>query len=185
MDFENKLIRNSKIFLLGIVNQNYVQHSKEILTTTKRRGNCCLSGDGWCDSPGHNVKYLTYLFMVKETGKIEAMSLIKVSEVNNSNQMEKKGFTKTLQMFKDKNITPMQIRTDHHTQVCTYMRGKETSINHQFDMWHFVKNIKKKLINESQKASCKIPSKWVKSIGNHLWWTYATNEGDVEPLWEK
>ena len=74
-----------------------------------------------------------------------------------------------LQMFKDKNITPMQIRTDHHTHVCTYMREKEPGIDHQFDMWHFVKNIKKKLINASQKASCKIPSKWVKSIGNHLW----------------
>ena len=43
---------------------------------------------------------------LKETGKIAAMSLIQVSEVDNSNQMEKKGFIKTLQMFKDENITP-------------------------------------------------------------------------------
>ena len=53
--------------------------------TMKRRGNCCLSGDGQCDSPGHNGKYLTYSFMDKETGKIAAMSLIQVSEVDNSN----------------------------------------------------------------------------------------------------
>ena len=45
------------------------------------------------------------------------MSLIKVSEVDNSNQMEKNGFIKTLQMFKDENITPMQITTDRHTQI--------------------------------------------------------------------
>ena len=36
----------------------------------KRRGNCCLSGAGRCDSPRHNAKYLTYSFMDKETGKV-------------------------------------------------------------------------------------------------------------------
>ena len=65
------------------------------------------------------------------------------------------------------------------------MRDKEPGINHQFDVWHFVKNIKKKLINASQKASCKILSTWVTSIGNHLWWACATSEGDVELLREK
>ena len=43
--------------------------------------------------------------MDKETGKIATMSLIQVSEVDNSNQMEKKGFLETLQMFIDENIT--------------------------------------------------------------------------------
>ena len=71
----------------GIVNRNYGQHSKEILMTMKRRGNCYLSGDGRYDSPVHNAKYLTYSFMDKETGKIAAMSLIQVSEVHNSNPL--------------------------------------------------------------------------------------------------
>ena len=77
------------------------------------------------------------------------MSLIQVSEVDNSNQIEKKGFVKTLQMFKDENITPTQIITDRHTQIRKYTRKKEPGINHQFDVWHFVKNINKKLINVS------------------------------------
>ena len=42
---------------------------------------------------------------------------------------------------------------------------KELGINHQFDIWNFVKNINKKLINASQKASCKILSKWVNQSG--------------------
>ena len=70
-----------KKVLVGIVNRNYIQHSKEILMTMKRRGNCCLSEDGRCDSPRYNAKYLTYLFMDKETGKIAATSLIQVSEI--------------------------------------------------------------------------------------------------------
>ena len=60
--------------------------------------------------------------MDKETGKIVAMFLIQVSEVDNSNQMEKKGFIKTLQMLKGKNITPRQIATDRHTKIRKYMR---------------------------------------------------------------
>ena len=109
------------------------------------------------------------------------MSLIQVSEVQNSNQMEKKGFDKTLQMFKDENITP----TNCHTQIHKYMKEKVPGINHQFDVRYFIKNIRKRLINAIQKKSYKILSKWVKSIGNHLWWACATSEGDVELLQEK
>ena len=123
--------------------------------------------------------------MDKEIGKIAAMSLIQVSEVDNSNQMEKKGFIKTLLVLKDENITPTQITTNCHDQICKYMREKEPGINHQFDVWHFIKNINKKLINASQKASCKLLSKWVNSIVNHLWWACASSEGDVELLREK
>ena len=56
--------------------------------------------------------------------------------------MEKKGFIKTLQMFKDENITPTQITADRHTQIRKYMREKEPGRNHQFDLWNFVRNIK-------------------------------------------
>ena len=103
--------------MVDIVNQNDVQHSKEILMTIKRRCSCCLSGDGQGESPGHNTKYLTYSLTDKESDKIAAMPLIQVSEVDNSNTMgKKKGFIKTLQMFKDENITPMQVTTDQHTR---------------------------------------------------------------------
>ena len=47
-----------------------------------------------------------YSFMAKETRKIAAMSMIQVSKFDDSNQMKKKGFIKTLLMFKDKNMTP-------------------------------------------------------------------------------
>ena len=115
--------------LVGTVNRNYVQHSKGILITMKGRGNCCLIGDSRCDSRGHNAKYLTHSFMDKETDKIAAMSLIQVFGVDNLNQMEKKGFIKTLQMSKDENITPTHITTNHHTQIHKYMREKEPGIN--------------------------------------------------------
>ena len=59
------------------------------------------------------------------------MSLIQASEVDNSNQMEKKGFIEILQMFKDENITPTQITTDRLTQIRKYMREKK----HKPSVW--------------------------------------------------
>ena len=56
-----------------------------------------LAGDGRCDSPGHNAKYGTYSIMQVTTEKILDFSLVQVSEVNNSNGMEKEGLKRCLE----------------------------------------------------------------------------------------
>ena len=40
-----------------------------------------LSGDGRCDSPGHNAKYLTYSLIDKSAFKIGAFNLTQVTEM--------------------------------------------------------------------------------------------------------
>ena len=67
-----------KQYLTGIVNKNYIKMSKSMLEEVKEKGTCYLSGDGRCDSPGHNAKYLTYSFMDKNTNKIVTFSLTQV-----------------------------------------------------------------------------------------------------------
>ena len=57
-----------------------------------------LSGDGRCDSPGHNAKHLIYSFMGKSTNKIGAFSLTQVTEAGNFSRMEKMGFEKALKI---------------------------------------------------------------------------------------
>ena len=69
--------------------------------------------------------------MDKGTNKNSAISFTQVSEVVNSNQMEKKGFTKSLKMIKDEAILPKQITTDRRTQMRISMRENESSISHQ------------------------------------------------------
>ena len=49
-----------KKYLMGMVNKNYNEKSKEITEDMKKHGVYHLSGDGRCNSPGHNAKYLTY-----------------------------------------------------------------------------------------------------------------------------
>ena len=71
-----------------------------------------LIGDGRCDSPGHNAKYLTYSFVDKGTNKTGAFSLTQVTKDGHSNRMEKMGFDKALKSLKDESIIPEQIKTD-------------------------------------------------------------------------
>ena len=65
--------------------------------------------------------------------------------------MEKMGFIKTLNNLKIKGIIPTQITTDCHTQIRKFMREEEPKIEHQFDIWHFAKSIKKQLLAASKK----------------------------------
>ena len=109
-----------------------------------------LSGDGRCDSPGHHVKYLTYSFMNKSTNKIGAFSLLQVTKAGNSNRMEKMGFEKALKSLNDEGIIPEQITTDQHVQIRKYLKEEEPNVTHQFCVWHFPKNNKKKLLAASR-----------------------------------
>ena len=105
-------------YLYGIVNRNYIEKSKAILEDIlKQAKSIDLSGDGRCDSPRRNAKYLTYSFMDKGTNKIGAFSLTQVTEAGNSNRIEKIGFERALKSLKDEGIIPEQITTDRHVKI--------------------------------------------------------------------
>ena len=46
-----------KRYLAGVVQEKYCREKNSILNQLKEQGSCRLSGDGRCDSPGHNAKY--------------------------------------------------------------------------------------------------------------------------------
>ena len=70
-------------------------------------------------------------------------------------------------------------------QMWKYLKEDEPQINHQFDVWHFSKNIKSKLTATGKKSSCTALQKWTKSIINHFWWACAISEGNEQLLREK
>ena len=45
--------------------------------------------------------------------------------------------------MKDVKLNIQQITTDRHIQIKKYMREEEEDADHQFDVWHFRKNVKK------------------------------------------
>ena len=148
----------------------------------KRERDCKLSGDGRHGSPGHNPKYVTYSLMNQQTNEIVAYLVTQVTEAGNSNRVEKLSFTKvpSSKEVKQKGICVNQLTTAGDTGICKYMREKESKITQPFDVWHVVKNIKKRLHKVGKNKSCENSQKWKKSISNHFWWDYATCKGNEE-----
>jgi solute carrier family 8 (sodium/calcium exchanger) len=58
---------------------------------------------------------------------------------------------------------------------------KETNIEHEYDLWHIVKGIKKKLL--APKIAELNP--WVRAVGHHAWYSAATCDRDASVMKEK
>ena len=58
-------------------------------------------------------------------------------------------------------------------------------INLQYDVWHLLKWVVKKLSQRAKQKGCEELSPWIQSISNHLWWSAATCNGSVQLLREK
>ena len=128
-----------------------------------------LSWDGRCDSEGHNAKYLTYLLFDQSLKRVISVSLTQVTEVEGvSNKMEKTDLIEVPHEMKRNEIK--QLTTDQHLQAEKYLREQEEGIDHQFDVWHFSKSIKIKLLKFSKKKAGEELRRWIKSIFNNLWW---------------
>ena len=84
--------------------------------------------------------------MDKSTSNFGAFSLTQVTEAGNSNKTEKIGFEKALKSLKDEGIIPVQITTDRNAQITKYLKEEKLNTTHQFNVRHFAKNIKKKLL---------------------------------------
>ena len=106
-----------KKYFLGVANEAWDREHTASVSELKKQNGSFFSGDGRCDSLGHNAKYLTYSFLDQQTNKIIEISLTQVTEAGNSNRMEKYGFKKVLQSIKDSDINITQITTDRHIQV--------------------------------------------------------------------
>ena len=140
-------------------------------------------GDGRCDSPGYSAKYGTYTMMESHSNTILDFQVVHVGEVSSSNAMELEGFRKCLQrLTNDNQLNISTIATDRHVQIKKEMETKHQNINHQYDIWHFAKNIIKKLNKLAKRKKYQELGPWIQSIAHHLWWSCATCEGNPQLL---
>ena len=77
------------------------------------------------------------------------------------------------------------VATDHHVSIKSDMKCIYPDVDHQFDEWHLVKSVTKKLTEKAKKKDCSDLFPWIKSVSNHLWWCADTCNGDKELLREK
>ena len=164
-----RFTRYKKKLIIPAIHQVFVTQRQLLFDDAKGCGETDLLGDSRCDSPGYNVKYGTYTVMDKQTGIIMDMHVPHVGVTGNSARMELDGLKNVLRRLYDNVINISSSTTDRHKQVRSLLRKNQKGILHQFDVWHFAKNIKKHLLK----------------MINYFWWCCATCKCDVKLLREK
>ena len=110
-----------------MVNNHYIVQERGILQSFRGQP-LVLASDGRCDSPGHNAKYGTYSVMEVTTEKIVDFSLVQVSEVANSNAMEKEGLKRCLEFLERNGQVIDLLATDRYLTL-TNCRCPNTAKN--------------------------------------------------------
>ena len=143
-------IQQTRIF--PIVNAYYSQNQTVVAEILRQQGPLVLSGDGRCDSPGYSAKYCTYSLIDNATGLIIDNSVVQVTETGTSVGMEKEGLQRCLTTVQERlNLKIATLATDRHIQIAAFLKAAYPSINHQFDVWHLSKSVRKKLVKAGSK----------------------------------
>ncbi|XP_043926603.1 uncharacterized protein LOC122801130 [Protopterus annectens] len=130
-------------YLFPVVQFHWHEQQKELLKDAEGRM-IRLGGDGRCDSPGFSAKYCTYTMMDLDTGYILDFAVEQVSEGVASVGLEKIGFERCMRNLISKGMSIGVVATDRHRGIALLMRTQFTDIDHQFDIWHMCKSIRKK-----------------------------------------
>ncbi|CAM4661702.1 unnamed protein product [Leuciscus chuanchicus] len=173
-------------YLIPAIDEIFKEQQSAILDTLKagttERNEIHLSGDGRSDSPGYSAKYTTYSLMDDITDKVVHFELVQVTESSSSVAMESTGFRRALNKILDDNIGVSVVTTDRSPSIRKIMRVDYQNIHHEFDVWHVAKGMIKKLASLTRYKDNRALQPWIKSIGNHLWFTCSSCGGDPDEL---
>ncbi|XP_063295528.1 G patch domain-containing protein 4 isoform X1 [Pelobates fuscus] len=171
-------------YLFPIVNLYYRKERNLILSSLKGRV-LSLSADGQCDSPGYGKKYCTYCIVEKSTQKIIECNTIQVSESSSSSSMESLAFSTCMENVLAERLNIGVLVTDRHEIIRKIMMEEYKQINHQFDVWHYCKSLRKKLENLARDPTCKELVPWTNAIVNHFWASCYLGKGNPDLLRER
>lgn len=143
-----------------------------------------LAGDCRYDSSDFNATHCTYSLLEMETQEIVAFVNIKVTKTDNPSKMEVEGFRKCMLYLIEKGFRIEILATARHDQIESLVTKEFPEINHQFDVWHLEKWVRKELLQKSKTVGCEELSAWIKAVCNHLWWCLANCQGDKQWLKE-
>nr|XP_011431619.2 uncharacterized protein LOC105331212 [Crassostrea gigas] len=143
-----------------------------------------LAGDCRYDSSDLNASYCTYSLLEMETQEIVAFVNIKVTETDSLSKMEVEGFRKCMLYLIEKGFRIEILATARHDQIESLVTKEFPEIDHQFDVWHLEKWVRKELLQKSKTTGCEELSAYIKAVCNHLWWCVANCQGDKQWLKE-
>ena len=184
---KSEFYRIQNTYLNPTINDYWIMHQTAILSVLSDCDILRVCGDARSDSPGYSAKYTSYTIMDMATSLIIDQQLVSIADdkVTSSVAMEKEAVERSLDFIISCGLKINTLATDRHVGVRSLMKEKYPEINHQFDVWHFAKNITKKLHGKAQKKGATELMPWIHSINNHLYWCSRTCCGDPQLLKEK
>uniref|UniRef100_A0A8B9HAV0 Uncharacterized protein n=1 Tax=Astyanax mexicanus TaxID=7994 RepID=A0A8B9HAV0_ASTMX len=173
-------------YMIPVIHKAYTEMQEEFLTelreTVAAGGHTDICGDARSDSPGYSAKYTCYSFMDDATKKVIMSDLIQVSEATSSPAMEPVGFRRGLDRLLDSGVSVDVVTTDRAPSIRKIMRESYPELRHQFDPWHVAKGIKKKATALARKKENRDLQPWIKSLGNHIWFSCSSCGGDEKVM---
>lgn len=103
-------------------------------------------------------------------------------QVKNSQALEPVGLRRGLDHLLEDGVKIDILATDRHVTITSIMKKEYSEIKHQFDIWHLVKSVQKKLTAACRTKSGSDLQEWRQSVTNHLWWCASTCGGDEQVL---
>ncbi|XP_063312682.1 uncharacterized protein LOC134612265 [Pelobates fuscus] len=173
-----------KNFIFPVIHLHHTKDRHNIIDNLKDKA-ICLSGDG---QSGHSVfsrKYCMYTLIEESTQKIIECNTIRVSERKSSIDTESKVFRKCLNKVLDEGLIVAYLATDRHIGITKIMRDEYRQINHQFDLWHYCRHLKRKLSRLAKRKTCKPLIPWRKAIINQMWMSSSQCKGNVNLMREQ
>ncbi|KAK7879222.1 hypothetical protein WMY93_033994, partial [Mugilogobius chulae] len=163
--------RHSRLFLEPAIYHKWKTDQQLFLEELKKKDKIAV---------GHSAKFGSYTLMELESEKILDIQLVQSNEVGGSFYMEKEGLRRSLDLLQDNNINLDYIVTDRHTQVKTFLRGR--NITQYYDVWHMEKGLSKKLDKLSKDKECQLIKKWSAAIKNHMYWAASSSKTGPEKV---
>ena len=140
-----------KMYLFPATDHIYEMQKKGIVDEKLQNESLSVAGDEKFDSPGYSAKYGTYTIMNTETKEIIDCFIAHVSNAGSSQGMELYGFKKVLtKLTQSDRLKISTITTDRHRAIRKNIGENCNEIEHQFDIRHFGKNVKKMLSAKSK-----------------------------------
>ena len=137
-------MRHQKCYLHPAIMTKWSETQTQLLDTASMNGEkLVLGGDGRCNSPGHNAKYLSYTLMDLKKNQIVDVEMVQSNEVANSCGMEKEGLIRAIKVLELADVHVDTIVTDRHPQIMKWIRENLTDVKHEIDVWHVAKGLKK------------------------------------------
>lgn len=129
---------------------------------------------------GDSTKYSSYTVMHMESNTILDLQLVQSNEVGGSYYLEKEGLKRCLDLLERNSLAVDYIVTDRHPQIQKYLR--ERKITQFYDVWHFEKDLSKKVQKLSKNKDCALLKRWQRSIRNHVYWCATSSTSGPEKV---